>query len=404
MNIVQAYEHFGYPSPEKLYLLLQKKIPLSRIKEKLSDQVVRQLYYRKPNRSDGHILALAPLQRIEIDLCFMDKFGKHNNGYLYILLAIDVFSRYAWAVPLKTKKSTSKDLGDLSSEVAVAYKQIPISNNVISDNGGEFKGEFSELMRRRNTAHTAVLKNDHNALGIVDRFTLTLKNMLYKGFVANNDVYWIGRLDEIIHTYNNTPNIGIYNYTPEQAYNNKNVQIVLATINSELLKNVGSEINIGDHVRVRVQGGIFERGYVSKWSSEIFQVVEKEGNTYTLSDGKHVKLINLQKVPEGESGGGEELAVATKEHQSKRRLQKENIGSHLTPGVKDIVAKEKRVRVIKFDKSLVGRLIDRGNGETGKIVQYDPEGDYKWFVKYDKKANLKHEWMDANEVQQFLVV
>ena len=66
--------------------------------------------------------------------------------------------------------------------------------------------------------------------------------------------------------------------------------------------------------------------------------------------------------------------------------------------------REKRVRVIKFDKSLVGRLIDRGNGETGKIVKYDPEGDYKWFVKYDKKAKLKHEWMDANEVQQFLVV
>jgi len=88
-EIVEAYKQYGYPSAEKLYLLLKKKIPIQKIKNILSLQNVKQLYYQKPKAAGGHILALNPMDAMQIDLCFMEKFGQQNQGYHYILLGID---------------------------------------------------------------------------------------------------------------------------------------------------------------------------------------------------------------------------------------------------------------------------------------------------------------------------
>ena len=34
----------------------------------------------------------------------MQLIGKHNKGIRYLLCVIDLFSRYAWVIPLKNKK------------------------------------------------------------------------------------------------------------------------------------------------------------------------------------------------------------------------------------------------------------------------------------------------------------
>ena len=38
------------------------------------------------------------------DLVEMQKFAKLNKGYRYLLTCIDIFSKYAWVIPLKDKK------------------------------------------------------------------------------------------------------------------------------------------------------------------------------------------------------------------------------------------------------------------------------------------------------------
>jgi hypothetical protein len=49
-------------------------------------------------------------QQWQADLVDMQAFEKQNKGYKYILTVIDVFSRFAWAMPLKTKRGEVKDL------------------------------------------------------------------------------------------------------------------------------------------------------------------------------------------------------------------------------------------------------------------------------------------------------
>ena len=36
----------------------------------------------------------------------MQSLGKYNTGNKYLLFAIDIFSKYAWAIPIKNKKGT----------------------------------------------------------------------------------------------------------------------------------------------------------------------------------------------------------------------------------------------------------------------------------------------------------
>ena len=42
-----------------------------------------------------------------IDLDDMQSLSKYNKGIRYLLCAIDLFSKYAWVIPLNDKKGTS---------------------------------------------------------------------------------------------------------------------------------------------------------------------------------------------------------------------------------------------------------------------------------------------------------
>ena len=42
-----------------------------------------------------------------VDLGDMQSLNKYNKGIKYLLCAINLFSKYAWVVPIKNKKRTS---------------------------------------------------------------------------------------------------------------------------------------------------------------------------------------------------------------------------------------------------------------------------------------------------------
>ena len=63
----------------------------------------------------------------------MTKIAKYNDGYHYILLAIDIFSRYVRTVPLRDKSK---------NEVVRAFTKIFKERVVRSDKGTEFLGQF----------------------------------------------------------------------------------------------------------------------------------------------------------------------------------------------------------------------------------------------------------------------
>lgn len=391
-EILQTYKKFNYPSVGKLYQLLKGKYKTKEIEEAVKPSTVRQIFYDRKPRPLGRILAFAPNQKWQCDISFLDKFGTTNKNYKYLLLVVDVFSRYAWAIPLKTKNI---------SEVVDAFETIKAKPQILtSDNGSEFVGkQFQDILEKKEISHITTILDDHHALGIIDRLTRTLKNNIYKHFIADNNTHWYDKIDTIMKTYNDSPHRGIYGYTPSQAMNDEDTIGVITTANLQLsresMKNK-EEVKEGDSVRVKVRKDKFTRGYNPKWSSNIEKVEKVVGNTVYV-DGKRYKIVDIQVVPHTiqEEEPGKELKKAIKEDKVKRVLNIE--------GVNDDNVRPKRERVIKFDKSLVGKRINRGDGETGTITKYEEDGPFHWYVKYDTKAKMKSEWMNESEVKQFLV-
>ena len=69
-----------------------------------------------------------------VDLADMQSLSKYNKGIKYLLCAIDLFSKYAWVVPLKDKRGIT---------IVNAFQKIISKGHkpkkIWVDQGGEFK-------------------------------------------------------------------------------------------------------------------------------------------------------------------------------------------------------------------------------------------------------------------------
>ena len=91
-------------------------------------------------------------------------------------------------------------------------------DSITCDYGKEFVNKnIKKWFEENNIKVFYVNDENHNKLGIINRFHRTLKDKLNKYFIANDDTNWIDIIDNIIKNYNNTRNKGIYNFTPKQA-------------------------------------------------------------------------------------------------------------------------------------------------------------------------------------------
>ena len=89
-----------------------------------------------------------PLFRVniwDVDLADMQSLSKYNKGIKYLLCAIDLFSKYAWVVPIKDKKKASivNAFKKIISEGSEAEsKERRKQNKIWVDWGSEFYDNF----------------------------------------------------------------------------------------------------------------------------------------------------------------------------------------------------------------------------------------------------------------------
>ena len=78
----------------------------------MADELHKPVRKKYPKR---HVYASSVDAIWAADLVEMQSFARQNKGYKYILMIIDVFSKYGWAIPLKTKTGV---------EVTRAFQQL----------------------------------------------------------------------------------------------------------------------------------------------------------------------------------------------------------------------------------------------------------------------------------------
>ena len=137
----------------------------------------------------------------------MQLISKFNKGFKFLLCVIDIFIKYAWAVPLKDKKGISivnafqKILKESDKSKAKSKGCKP--NKIWVDKGSESYNNSFKKWLKDNDIEMYSIHNEGKSV-VAERFIRTLKNKIYKYMTAISKNVYINKLDDIIDEYNNT--------------------------------------------------------------------------------------------------------------------------------------------------------------------------------------------------------
>ena len=203
------------------------------------------------------------------DLVDMNDWKEDNKKYRYILTVIDVFSKFAWAIPLKDKKGVT-----IEESFKVIFKDR-IPESVWCDQGSEFYNSNVKALFKKHNIELYSTFGDHKS-AVIERFNRTLKTNMYKAFTASNEtsLKWVDMLPSLIDTYNNKYHRTI-KMTPNEASLQKNEEKVLTIINTvKQIQPTKAKYKVGDLVRISKIKKTFEKGYINNWTREVFKISE----------------------------------------------------------------------------------------------------------------------------------
>ena len=196
----------------------------------------------------------------------MQLLNKHNKAIKYLRCVIDIFSKYAWVVPLKDKKGVT---------ITNAFQQIFDKsgfkpNKIWVDQGGEFYNNSFKKWLKDNDIEMYSTHNEGKSV-VAERFIRTLKNKIF--------------VDEYNNTYHRTIKMKLI-YVKSDSFAEYN----------EGSNEKDPKFKVGDQVRISKYKNIFGKVYTPNWSEEIF-VVKKIKNsvpwTYVISDLNEKKILEV---------------------------------------------------------------------------------------------------------------
>jgi hypothetical protein len=283
----ELYKKYYFPSAARFYQILKEhgvKATHAQVKKFISSQGVQQVHKRIIHKKEEllNTVGTEPNDEWEIDLLDYSTYKPNNRNYAWILIAVDVYTRQAHAQPVKTKSPP---------DVLTAFKKMgKLPHSVLHDDGSEWKGEFGRYLTEHGVINLAVNSKNHTTFGIIDRFSLTLKNTIERIFTAKNTATWVNKLQDIIKNYNSSSHQGILGLTPNEANLGEhkreldNFNFHKAVENNKIEKKLDS-FKIGDRVRIHETKGSYSKGYTANFSKKVYEVVE-------VSTHGRVKLNN----------------------------------------------------------------------------------------------------------------
>ena len=199
------------------------------------------------------------------DLVDMTQYSKINRGYKCIFTNIDVFSKIAYAFPLKSKKIQN---------IKSCFEKIFENNKpkyIWSDKESSFLSKQMQQFFKDNNVkiyHT----NSHLKAVVIERFNRSLRELMMKEFVKNNNTVWYNILPKLIKIYNNRYHSTI-KMKPNQVNksNEKYIKKNIYTYN-KISKNPRFKVN--DLVRISLKRrDLFDKPSSNiKWSEELFKI------------------------------------------------------------------------------------------------------------------------------------
>ena len=220
-----------------------------------------------------------------VDLADMQSLSRKNKGIKYLLCVIDLYSKYAFVIPLKDKKGISI-LNAFDKRIKQSSRK---PNKIWVDQGGgrEF---YNNIFNKWLSDNDIIMYSTYNEgkSVVAERFIRTLKSKLYKHMTAIGKNVYYDVLDDAVNKYNNTKHITI-KMKPIDVRDNNNKRVYIDEHSEKR-----SRFKVGDRNRISKFKNIFAKGYTPNWSKEIF-IADKINNTvpytYNLKDLNDEEII-----------------------------------------------------------------------------------------------------------------
>ena len=223
----------------------------------------------------------------DVDLMDMVSLAKQNDGYKYVLVAIDVFSRMAYCQPVKSKNG---------ADVKAAFQRIlagPRKPRMMrSDRGMEFRSkEVNKYLLEQDIHHFYALNTEIKA-GYAERLVKTIKHKLFRYLLKHNTNRYIDILQQTVRSYNHTPHRSLgrspASITTQNEDESRLEQYLIRTKSTTPQGKRVYTFKVGQLVRISHIRSVFDREYSQKWTGELFKIhrrFKREGlPVYKLRD------------------------------------------------------------------------------------------------------------------------
>lgn len=227
-----------------------------------------------------------------LDVAYMEKISKFNDGYKYLLLAVDVLSRRIRVQPLKDKSSKA---AKSAFEKMIDFEKLDFPIKVWVDQGKEFKGEFASFCASNaiNVYHTF----SETKSCMAERYIRTLKTLLYKFFEEQQTFRYLPQLQKFVKLVNSRYNrsIGMAANDVTQRHVPKLLALQTTKLNARYNHST-KHFQVGDRVRIALKDMPFRKGYKQQYTNEVFKIAGvyryKQGLvTYKLLDSQNEPIL-----------------------------------------------------------------------------------------------------------------
>ena len=203
-----------------------------------------------------------------LDILDLKDYGPENNrGYRFVLVIIDIFSKFGWTVPVKIKNAQT--IKDSFENILISSKRKP--NLIESDRGKEFYNNIFQDFLNKNDIKLFSRNCSYGAV-FAERFNRTIRDLLKRPVFEQGDSNWIDILPTITKQYNNKVHPST-KLTPIQASLKKNEGYVYKILLVKR-KKIKPKNEIGDLVITADLKKTFSKSDTTNWSYNLYKNTE----------------------------------------------------------------------------------------------------------------------------------
>jgi transposase InsO family protein len=260
---------------DKIFYKIKSEFPDSGISKRavmfwLKTQEVYQKNQRAPRDVATKRFVNSKKGYIQVDL--IDMSMNAEKGFNWILTAVDVYSKFAVALPLKFKKQES--VKRVMAKLFDIYDDISV---IQTDQGQEFM--LGDFYQQKGVRHLMSKAYTPSSQGVVERFNGTLKTMLKKAQEIDNTRLWIKMLPKLVNNYNSSLH-SITQRSPD-VIENMDKEAIQNIENSHRISPLERQMNfyesiikVGTKVRVKLKKSAFDKKSSDNYTEDIYEVFQ----------------------------------------------------------------------------------------------------------------------------------